>query len=294
MKKLNWLLVLLIILCCAVFVGYNAYENMKTDAVAPEIHMGEQIPEISVADPKSALLQDITATDNKDGDVTASLVVENVSLLDNNGRLLVKYAAFDRAGNVAKAEREAQYTDYESPRLILDGPLLYPANISFDVLETVGAVDVIDGDIQHRVRATAQEEYSISEEGTHAVKFQVTNSLGETVSRIFPVEVYQSEMYEADLELTDYLVYLQTGDEFDPENYLDCFILKGDEISLRYGLPEDYALKVSGTVHTRIPGTYAVKYRVTYSEYDSRNPDKDRQYVAYSKLIVVVEGEIDG
>lgn len=294
MKRLNWLLVLLIILSGAVFLGYNMLKDYRTDAAAPEIQMGDKIPEISVEDPKSVLLQDITATDDVDGDVTASLVVESVSLLNSDGDLLVKYAAFDRAGNVAKAQREARYTDYESPRFTMEGPLLYPAGTSFDVLDTVGATDVIDGDIQHRVRATAQEAYSIAEEGTHPVKFQVTNSLGETITRVFPVEVYQSELYEADLELTDYLVYLQTGDEFDPEDYLDCFTLMGEEISLRYGLPEDYTLKVSGTVHTRIPGTYAVKYRLTYSEYDTRNPERDRTYVAYSKLIVVVEGEIDG
>lgn len=294
MKRQNWYAVLLILCCVAVFCGYEVLSHYQTDTKAPEIHLEEAIPEISVHDPRSVLLQGITAADDVDGDVTDSLVVESVSLQDADGNLMVKYVAFDAAGNVTKVQRKARYTDYESPRLTLSGPLLYPMGTSFDVLSNVGATDVIDGDIQHRVRATSQEEESIANYGTHNIKFQVTNSLGHTVSQILPVEVYKAEMYEAELTLTDYLVYLQKGEEFDPEDYLDTFYLMGDEVSLKYGLPEDYSVKVTGTVHTRIPGTYSVKYRVTYTEYDERDPERTWKYVGYSKLIVVVEGKLNG
>ena len=294
MKRQNWTAVLLILACIAVFCGYQVLDYYRTDAEPPVIELEEEIPEISVADPTSALIQGVTAWDEQDGDVTASVVVESVTLLDSDGRLQVKYAAFDSAGNVAKAQREAKYTDYESPRFTMSGPLLYPSGSSFDVLSTVGATDVIDGDIQHRVRAVSQDEYSIANVGTHNVKFQVTNSLGETITQVFPVEVYNSSLYEADLTLTDYLVYLDKGEDFDPEDYLDTFSVLGEDVNLKYGLPEEYTLKTTGTVHTKIPGTYTVKYRVTYMEYDEKYPERDRKYVGYSKLIVVVEGKLNG
>jgi len=294
MKRQNWLIVLLILVCAAVFCGYEVLAHYRADNVPPEIHLEEQIPELSVFDSRDMLLQGVTAADDRDGDVTGSLVVENVSLQDSEGHLLVKYAAFDSAGNVARAQREAKYTDYESPRFTLSGPLLYPAGSSFDVLGNVGATDLIDGDIQHRVRAASLDEDSIAGTGTHNVKFQVTNSLGETISQTFPVEVYNAGMYEAELTLSEYLVYLEKGAEFEPEAYLDTFHLMGDEVNLKYGLPEDYSVKITGNVHTRIPGVYSVKYRVTYTEYDERDPERTWKYVGYSKLIVVVEGKLNG
>ena len=181
MKKRNWLLLLLIVLCLAAFFGYRKLDQLRTDTRAPQIHIDEQPLEVSVRDDKSALLAGVTASDNVDGDVTASLVVERVTLTDSDGSISVSYAAFDSAGNVAKAKREGRYTDYERPRFTLNAPLVYTVDHSFDVLSNVGAVDAIDGDIQHRVRATTKGTSSIMALGSHMVQFQVTNSLGDTV-----------------------------------------------------------------------------------------------------------------
>lgn len=290
MKKLNFLLVVLIIACLAAFYGYRTLDSLQADSDAPEIYMDETIPELSVKDPKTALLQGITASDKRDGDVTASLVVESMELLDSDGRLMVSYAAFDKAGNVAKAQREALYTDYESPKFTLNGPLLYRDDTNFDVLRTVGAIDMIDGDIQHRVRATSLVENSIADRGTHDVRFQVTNSLGDTTSIVFPVEVYDSKAYEASVTLKKYLVYLEKGGSFTPGVYLADYYLRGESIDLRGTLPYGYSLKTKGTVNTQVPGVYPVEYRVTYTIKNEINPDLDQEYTAYTKLIVVVEG----
>ena len=290
MKKRNWLLLLLIVLCLAAFFGYREYDQLHTDTRAPKIYLDEQPLEVSVEDDRSALLTGVTASDNVDGDVTDSLVVESVNLLDSDGAISVGYAAFDSAGNVAKATREGRYVDYESPRFTLSAPLIYTLDRSFDVLGTVGAVDVIDGDIQHRVRATAKGGKAVTTLGSHRVQFQVTNSLGDTVSAIFPVEVLSPGVYNATLELTDYLIYLPKGSSFNAEDYLSSFTWLGEEYSLEGGLPEDYSLRTRGTVRTGYPGVYAIEYRVTYTDRDEKNPDFDRKYTGYSKLIVVVEG----
>ena len=290
MKKRNWLLLLLIALCLAAFFGYRELDRLRTDTRPPKIYLDEQPLEISVEDDRSALLTGVTASDNVDGDVTDSLVVESVNLLSSDGAISVGYAAFDSAGNVAKATREGRYVDYESPRFTLSAPLIYTLDRSFDVLGTVGAVDVIDGDIQHRVRATVKDGKAVTTLGSHRVQFQVTNSLGDTVSAIFPVEVLSPGIYNASLELTDYLVYLPRGSSFNAEDYLSSFTWLGEEYSLEGGLPEDYALRTRGTVRTGYPGVYAIEYRVTYTDRDEKNPDFDRKYTGYSKLIVVVEG----
>lgn len=290
MRRKNWLLMLLILLCVGVLLGYQAYDRLRTDTKAPEILLDGSVPEISVKDPRTELLRGVTAQDKKDGDVTASLVVEKITLLDGKGNMSVTCAAFDKAGNVAKAERQARFTDYKSPRLTLKAPLAYTFGSNFDLLANMGAQDVIDGDIQHRVRATSLDDVSVTELGTHYVRFQVSNSLGDSVTQIFPVEVYEAGTYEAKLELTDYLIYLEAGSGFNPQNYLDSFTLRGDVTQLTEGMPNGFALKTSGNVQTQVPGVYTVEFRVIYTDRHATNPDYDEQYTGYSKLIVVVEG----
>ena len=289
-KKGNILLVLLIIACVAVFYGYRTLDMMRTDNDAPVIYMDAQIPEVSVKDPKSALLQGISAEDKQDGDVTSSLVVEKVEMTDSDGTLAVSFAAFDRSGNVAKEKREAKYTDYESPKFVMRAPLLFRNGAHFDVLQIVEARDVIDGDIQHRVRATSMTDKSIDELGVHDVQFQVTNSLGDTVTLVLPVEVYDPEPYDATLTLKNYLIYVEKGGTFSAQTYLGSFFFRGDEIDLRGSLPYGYSLKTDGIVNTQVPGVYPVEYRVTYTIKHETDPQRDQVYTGYSKLIVVVEG----
>lgn len=290
MRKRNWIWLLAIVLCLGAFFGYRAMDAIRTDTRPPEIQVDDSILEASVQAPKSTLTEGMRATDREDGDVTDSLVVESIGVLGSDGTVSVTYAAFDAAGNVAKATRQVRFVDYHSPRFVLESPMIYTFNSNFDVLSTIGAQDVLDGDIQHRVRATAMEEASITVTGVHPVQFQVTNTLGDTQSYVFPVEVLAPNAYDAKLELTDYLIYMPVGTNFDPYNYLLSYTLRGEETTLNYRLPQDFTLKTKGTVQTQQPGCYTVEFRLVYTDRHPTNPDLDKEYVGYSKLIVIVEG----
>jgi len=290
MRKGKWFWILLIVLSAAALAGYRSLETMRSDNRAPEIHLSGDSLEVSVTDPQSVLLQGITARDNKDGDVTDSLVVESITMLDSDGTVNVVYAAFDSAGNVAREERQVVYSDYISPRFTLKQPLIYNENSTFDVLSNIGATDVVDGDIQHRVRATTLGETQFGDGGNHVVQFQVTNSLGDTQTGNFPVEVMEADIYDADLELTQYIVYLPAGAPFNPASYLKNFVYQRNDITLSGRVPAGFDLETKGTVQTHNPGTYTVSYTLTYTEVNEKNPANSREYTAYSKLIVIVEG----
>ena len=290
MRNRKWTYVLLIILCLVIFGAYRAVKQISADTEAPKITVDTQQLQVSVQDDKSALLQGVTARDNRDGDVTASLLVENTRLLDKDGTVTVTYAAFDRAGNVAKAERQVLYTDYESPKFSLSEPLVFAQNSNFDLLSIISAQDAIDGDIQHRIRATSLDENSVAALGSHKVQFRVTNSLGDTVEQVFPVEVYAPGTYEARLTLSQYLVYVPVDSAFRAEYYLEDFTLNQETTSLRGVLPENFSLRTSGRVNTKTPGVYPVSYTVTYTPEYEGNTQMTRKYTGYTKLIVVVEG----
>lgn len=290
MKKQRFFMILLAILCLVAFFAYRAMGSLSADNQPPVIRESGDPPELSVTDGDAALLSGLTARDDVDGNVTDSLIVESVRLADADGTVNVTCAAFDRAGNVAKFTRQARYTDYESPRFSLSQPLLFSQGSSFDVLDIVGAQDVLEGDIQHRIRATSLDESSVSAIGSHQVQFRVTNSLGDTVSLTLPVEVYASGTYSMALKLSHYLVYLEPGSSFSARNYLLSATLNSETVSLENTTPDNYSVSVIGTVDTHTPGVYAVDYLVSYTVVNEISPENSRVYTGFTRLIVVVEG----
>ena len=284
MKKKDWICLVLAALCLGVLVCYRTMVSLRADNTAPEIILEDRLLEISALDPREALLKGVTARDDRDGDVTDSLVVESVRLLDRDGTVTVTYAAFDNARNVSKKTREVRYNDYESPRFSLSQPLLFGQK-SYDLLSLISARDMVDGDITGRIRATALEEVTTGYNGTYHVRFQVTNSLGDTVDLVLPVEVYTPGTYEAKMTLSEYLIYLEPGDQFNARNYLNELTVGRDTFSLGGNLPETMELTITGKVETGVPGVYEINYQLTYCP-DSKRPDLT--YTAYSKLIVVV------
>jgi hypothetical protein len=278
MKIRKWICPVLIVLCIAVSWIYEVVDDINTDTQAPQIRIETENLRLSVNDPEGVLLQGLRAEDDRDGDVTDSLIVESVKLMDVSGRIRVSYAALDAAGNVAKIEREAQYTDYISPRFALESPLVISDADNFDLLEMIKARDVIDGDISHRIRMTNLNGYSPSTGGSYDVLFRVTNSLGDTVQVQIPVEILPRNAHYNELALTEYLIYLPAGSEFAAEDYLKELVSAMDVVSLENGLPEGYSLKTEGDVDTKVPGVYVLDYQVS-----------DSVYIWESRLIVVVE-----
>lgn len=282
-KKRIPIALIVFLLSVAILALYIVYDSSKTDGIAPEIKIEEGTLTLSVNDGEEVLLTGVTARDDKDGDVTGSLIVESVYGISEDGSVTVRYAAFDKAGNVSTAERTVVYGDYESPVITLDGALVFEYGTTFDVFDHVGAVDVFDGDITRRVKATMLSEgVTVGEEGTHDVQFRVTNSVGDSVQLVLPVEVYPDDAYNASVTLSEWLVYVPAGAEFDADKYPTLFTTVYEEISLDEGAFEEVELIVESNVDVNIPGVYTVKYRAVKDM-------NGRSYVGYTKLIVVVE-----
>ena len=287
MKKKNLLLLAPITLSAALFLGYRTVDRIRTDITPPQISISEDALQVSVSDPKSALLQGISAQDDRDGDVTDSLVVERITIQDGNGAIKVSFAAFDQSGNISKGTRTAQYTDYAPPRFSLNSPLLYIYNSNFDLMADINAHDPLDGNIQHRIRTTPLDNATINELGDHEVEFRVTNSLGDTVRLTLPVTVYAADNYGLDVLLKEYMIYLQTGSTFNARSYLKEVRRGLNEVSFENGTPKNYSVRITGEVNTAVPGVYPVDYTVTYIQSTASGTN---YITGISRLIVVVEG----
>ena len=94
------------ILCTldVILMALSVVLYLDEDRTAPVIHMEEVQREYREGMSNEELLAGVTATDETDGDVTGSLVVEKVSEV-GNGTVIVTYGVKDVSGNVGKASR---------------------------------------------------------------------------------------------------------------------------------------------------------------------------------------------
>ena len=277
-KKGKWALLVITVLCCLGFAAYLVYTRQIADNTPPEISFTSDLLEVSVEASEDDLLAGVSALDAKDGDVTNSILVEGISGLSSDQLAIVTYAAFDKAGNVAKSQRTLRYTDYHSPRFSLTAPLIFRSGSSFDLLKFISAEDVMDGILDNRIKATlVSGEGALNEEGIYEVEFRVTNSMRDTAYLTVPVEIYPVGLYNATVTLTDYLIYVQQGDLFDYNDYLDTLQVGTETISLS-SIPSDVSVSYNSDVNLNTPGTYSVTYTL-----------KKGSYTGYTRLIVVVE-----
>lgn len=275
--KGKWALFVLTLLCCAAFGAYIVWSSGHFDHVPPQIAIAEQEITLSVLDSQERLLEGVTALDARDGDVTASLVVESVRGIVADKRFTVTYAAFDHSGNVTKAQRTVYYEDYVSPRFSLSAPLIFRKASNLNVFAPLGAQDDFDGDLTDRIKGTlVSGERQLTEEGDYAVEFRVTNSLGDTSYLTAPVRIISSTSRGVELTLTNYLIYLEKGESFTPERYWGDLTAGGQTISLSGN--DEVELSIDSDVNTSEPGVYCVEYTAEYG-----------YYTAQTWLLVVVE-----
>lgn len=318
-KKRTYLTFLPVVICAIATAIYTGLFVLTDDTKAPKITMDTQELEVSVQADEEALLQGVSAEDNADGDVTESLLVEKISSLTKDHTATVTYAAFDKSGNVAKATRTVRYTDYQPPSFYQTKSLTVPANSMADIVKFMGAVDPIDGDISNQVKGTLLSNTSgLNNPGMYEVEFRVTNSMNDTVYITLPVEVYPSGTYNANVELSEYLVYAKVGDPFKPASYLKNVVIGTTKYPLdnqnprvsnltaeqvrqlgnnreeevrtyinSYVNPKENVdpyvhivnVEMNSNVDMSKPGVYAVTYTVDYKG----------NYKGYSRLNVVVE-----
>lgn len=277
MRRLKFLSICLFIVSLLVFGVFQYKERIIKDQTGPVFSMSDDALTVSVKDSATALLEGITAVDAGDGDVTDSIIVEAVSPFTGTGHRIVSYAAFDSDNHVTHAKRSIMYSDYTPPKYSMHKPLAFPLN-STNLLEGIEASDCIDGDITRSIRMVADDEIDTSHVGEYNARLKVSNSAGGISYLPVTIEIYDaSSRYRMpQLVLSDYIVYIEQGSDFDAEEYLKSatissieytFVEDGGTYGVMY-LPADRTEKtidyrhvdIESDVDTDITGYYVVKY----------------------------------
>lgn len=272
-KKFPLLLSVLMLLSLATVAGYKIYQRSAASPGLPSIHFASGVPNVPTNASDAELLNGVTATDPEDGDVTASVMVEGMSGINENNDVKVSYVAFDLKNHMTRAVRTVHLTDYEDTRFELSSALNFKQSDKIDVLERVKATDMLDGDLSDKVKYSLEgDTVNINNIGKHEIVLRVTNSLGRTVHLPLIVEVTSNEPNSANIKLDSYVIYLSRGESFDAKSHVVGYTANGESRTGADGI------SVSGRVNTDEAGVYTVEY--TYWGSSGRS---------HTSLVVVVE-----
>ena len=287
MRRLRITIVILFVLSGIAFIGYNIANRILSDHTPPVITSDSDTISVSVAAEDSELLAGLTATDNKDGDITDSIRISSMSNFTEPGKRTISYAVFDSSNQAATLTRNLEYTDYVSPKIHQTQPLRFSLNEMDDanLAENMTAEDCIDGDITKQIRASFGDVY-ISIAGSYTITVQVSNSAGDTCS--VPVDVTVTDPTDsAEREkyypvLSEYIAYTDAGVPIDPA----AFLIGLERNGTQYLFDTDAELMpagresvvIAGAVDYNTPGTYTLEYQFANAD----------GVTAVTKLAVVV------
>lgn len=284
LRKTRVFVVLFFILSIVIFAGYRAKTALSTDRTIPVIDMDSDSVEVSVEGGDKAILEGVTATDEKDGDITENLFIESRSNFLEKGRCNVTIVVSDKDNHVTKTKREVTYKDYKSPQFSLSQPLKFQtareSRDDLNIASGLSATDVIDGNISNKIKISS--DYSISgyATGDYPMEFVVTNSMGDTVKLPVVVTIYSAaeESGLPQITLSDYLINKPVGSSLDIASLIEQIdyhnsIYRRGEDGNFYNGEFDYegnpimfssdSIQIEENIDWNTPGVYEVKITVT-------------------------------
>ena len=258
MKAYRWITTAVFALVLCGFLLFSWQEAKNRDDTYPQIKLDSEQMDVSVSVTEEELLEGVTASDDRDGDLTDRVLVESVSPFIEPGVCKVTYAVSDSSSHVAKASRNIHYTDYTPPRFTLSGPMIVYEDEQVNLRSLVGARDCIDGNISDRIRVVeADSEESLT--GNKVFSVQVTNSRGDTASLNIPVFMEEYGRRGPKITLKQALLYVKAGAHPNFQSFVEE--VTEEEIPLA-----GYQVSVSTNFDSRTPGVYSVHYYVTGSD----------------------------
>ncbi len=260
------------------------------DRTPPVIRADAEEITVGIEATEQELCEGITATDDRDGDLTSHVIISNIRKKEDGGKneFLITYTVFDEANNQSTLTRTLHYQNYEQTRFSISEQLRFPANQSVDILEYVTAEDCIDGDLTPFVTIEG-ENVNFDEElskGYYTGTLSVTNSVGDTTYLPIEIEVYEDSYEEQNtrprITLKENVVYIKTGETPDFQQWIDSVWDRGETKVVSDAEYEAYEAEEgnsgqkripisrisidAATVDTATPGTYAAAYSYTSEE----------------------------
>ncbi len=254
MKYVRFLLFVLLAASIAAFGAAKVKEFSGRNAHVPSISCESGTLELSCGYTEAELLSGVSAYDEEDGNLTDKILVGSFSRFVEQGICTVTYVVFDSANAAATCGRRVHFTDYESPKIRLTEPLVFTegSGSTDAVRDRLLIEDKLDGNLSGTARFSNISVY-YDYAGNYSLTVTASNSFGDTVSETLPVHIVEKRLTGLVISLTEPIVYLPAGSDFDPEAYVSGVAdLAGNEYPVK-----DH-VSFESDVDTAVPGVYEV------------------------------------
>lgn len=234
-------LVAMLFLACAALLAGNVVVYIGEDRNGPEISVPqEEITYVAGTD-TSALLNGVTAQDDRDGDVTDTVTIESIIPNADQTGASVVYVAKDSKNNVTKETRTILYsTDANQAAAQAAAEQVAADQAAQDqaAAEQVAQGDAAGESAQTTDDGAAQNEAAIAALSAESPRFYLTQ---------YSVEVERG----ADLNELSYVQEISDDKDSRDELY--------------------QGIQISGEVDTNTPGEYTLEYHVVDSDGNNSN-----------------------
>ena len=266
MRALKITVSIVFVLTTILFGAYYCYDRLNNDHVAPEIHCSVPVLQVNVSASDRALCAGLTATDNRDGDITDRIIVRSVTNLYGSNSANVNYVVFDSSSNYCVFSRRIEYLNYRKPHFSLSQPLIYPTGSTVGFMDRLtadsGALDQPE-DISSKIRLTSGAIINYLE-GQYPVTLQVTNALGDTSTISLTVRIQNVSSRQPVLYLQNYIAYVSAGENVEPEDFRNYLTIARTSA---YGESVDFNdVTIDGTIDTSTRGCNEVTFSYTNAE----------------------------
>lgn len=228
------LLTLCLAVGCAVLVAVGVIVTASQDKTAPVITIGDKDKEITYndGDDYDELLADVTAKDNRDGDMTDQIFVDRITPVSDESKAIVRYAVIDKSNNVGIKTRVVNY-----------------GGVSEEETEETKT------DTENTEEST-KEEPAEEENATEEQASAETEEQGElTPNGVKPA-----------IRLTASSKTIRAGESFDVLSVVDQVVDDQDDASTL-----SRRIHADGDYSTSTPGTYTIRYYVMDTNNNTSN-----------------------
>lgn len=234
-------LVAMLFLACAALLAGNVVVYIGEDRNGPEISVPqEEITYVAGTD-TSALLNGVTAQDDRDGDVTDTVTIESIIPNADQTGASVVYVAKDSKNNVTKETRTIVYStdaNQAAAQAAAEQAAADQAAQDQAAAEQVAQGDAAGESAQTTDDGAAQNEAAIAALSAESPRFYLTQ---------YSVEVERG----ADLNELSYVQEISDDKDSRDELY--------------------QGIQISGEVDTNTPGEYTLEYHVVDSDGNNSN-----------------------
>lgn len=229
-------LVAMLLLACAALLAGNVVIYIGKDRNGPDITVPQEELTYVAGSDTSALLNGVTAVDDRDGDVTSTVTVESIIPNEDQTGASVVYVAKDSKNNVTKAIRLISYA--------------------------ADAGQAAAQEAEAAAQQAAQEAAAADQTAASGEDAQTADDgAAQNEAAIAALPAESPRFY-----LTQYSVEVERGAELNRLGYVQDITDDKDSRDELY-----QGIQISGEVDTNTPGEYMLEYYVVDSDGNTSN-----------------------